>query len=140
MKILFLFCLVVNFAYNQIPIDTTIKKNIVGEEQTNTEVEIVEFADEMPYFPGGDDELMNFLSKNLKYPELAKRAGITGKVIIDFVIEIDGKISDIKVVKGIGYGCDDEAVRVVKLMPKWIPAKINGKPIRFKLTLPIVFK
>ncbi|HOJ37167.1 MAG TPA: energy transducer TonB [Ignavibacteriales bacterium] len=93
----------------------------------------------MPSFPGGDDELVNFLSKNLKYPELAKRAGITGKVIVDFVIDIDGKISDIKVVKGIGYGCDEEAIRVIKLMPKWIPAKIDGKPIRFKLSLPILF-
>jgi len=115
------------------------QKNIVGEENINNSEEVVEFAEEMPSFPGGDDELVNFLSKNLKYPELAKRAGITGKVIVDFVIDIDGKISDIKVVKGIGYGCDEEAIRVIKLMPKWIPAKIDGKPIRFKLSLPILF-
>ena len=77
---------------------------------------------------------------NIKYPEVARTSGITGTVYVQFVVEKDGSISDVKVVRGIGGGCDEEAVRVVKSMPRWKPGKQRGQPVRVYFTLPIEFK
>ena len=77
--------------------------------------------------------------KNITYPIEAREAGIEGVVFITFVIEIDGSISNIKVLRGIGGGCDDEAVRVIRLMPKWTPGKQNGKEVRVQFNMPIKF-
>jgi protein TonB len=76
----------------------------------------------------------------MKYPEEAKELGVQGKVFVTFVVEIDGSISNVRVLRGIGSGCDDEAVRVVKSMPKWIPGKQRGVPVRVQFNLPINFK
>ena len=76
----------------------------------------------------------------MKYPEEAKEIGIQGKVYVTFVVEVDGSITDVKVLRGIGSGCDDEAVRVVKSMPKWVPGKQRGVPVRVQFNLPINFK
>jgi len=94
----------------------------------------------MPKFPGGDIELLKFFSENIVYPEIAKRAGVEGKVILSFVVDQKGKVSDIKVLKGIGAGCDEEAIRVLKIMPDWKPGKQNGTPVKTKLDMPVVFK
>jgi protein TonB len=94
---------------------------------------------EMPSFPGGDGALFSFLTKNLKYPEEAKEIGISGKVIITFVVETDGSISDVTVARGIGPLCDEEAVRVVKSMPNWSPGKQNNIPVRVRFNLPVKF-
>ncbi len=75
----------------------------------------------MPAYPGGDDARIAFLVQNIKYPEQAKKNGIQGKVFVTFVIETDGSITNVKVLRGIGGGCDEEAARVIKLMPKWNP-------------------
>ena len=83
---------------------------------------------------------MEYLSSNIKYPEEAKEKGISGRVFIQFVIEKDGSVSNVKVMKGIGGGCDEEAVRVVKAMPKWKPGKQKGKPVRVNYILPVSFK
>ncbi|WP_424962767.1 energy transducer TonB [Ekhidna sp.] len=97
-------------------------------------------VDESAEFPGGIQEYYNYLAQNLRYPQNAQRLGIEGRVYIQFVVEKDGSISNVKVVKGIGAGCDQEAKRVTEKMPKWNPAKINGQPARQKIINNILFK
>ena len=94
----------------------------------------------MPSFRGGQQKLFEFLGNNLVYPQEAKEAGIEGQVFVEFYIEKDGSVTDGKVLKGIGYGCDEEALRVIGLMPKWYPGKQRGKAVRVRYTLPINFK
>lgn len=93
-----------------------------------------------PEFPGGMEALTKYLSENIKYPEQAKKDKIQGKVYISFVVEKDGSVADAKVLRGIGGGCDEEALRVVNAMPKWEPGKLQGTPVRVQFNLPIVFK
>jgi protein TonB len=112
----------------------------VVEEEKEDKSEVFTFVEEMPSFPGGQDELLSFLQQNIKYPEIAKRAGVEGKIFVSFVVTKSGKITNVKVVKGIGAGCDEEAVRVVKLMPSWKPGKQNGAPVNVSVSIPIVFK
>ncbi len=112
------------------------KEDVVVQEPAKIE-EPVLFAEEMPTFDGG---YLAFFGKNLKYPQQAAKMGIEGKVFIEFVVEKDGSITNGKVRKDIGYGCGEEAVRVLNTMPKWTPAKQNGKPTRLKMTLPINFQ
>jgi periplasmic protein TonB len=92
-----------------------------------------------PAFPGGEEEMMRFLSKNVQYPELARESGITGTVILEFVVEKDGAITGIKVVRSIGGGCDEAAVRAVKMMPNWTPGTQQGNPVRVQFHLPVRF-
>lgn len=91
-------------------------------------------------FPGGMAALSKFLSENLKYPPQAKETGTQGKVFVTFVVEKDGSITDVKVLRDIGSGCGEEAVRVVKMMPKWKPAKQRGKAVRQQFNLPVTFQ
>lgn len=99
----------------------------------------IDFAEQMPMFAGGDDARVSFLRENLKYPSVALEMGISGKVILKFVVEKDGKISNISVLRGIGAGCDEEAVRVAKLMPTWNPGKQNGRAVPVYFVMPIQF-
>ena len=108
-----------------------------GEENTG-ESEIFQVVEDMPSFPGGN--VSKWIAKNVKYPVLAMENGIQGKVFIQFVIERDGSITDVKVVRGVDASLDKEAVRVVKSMPKWIPGKQNGKAVRVKFTVPVMFR
>jgi len=94
----------------------------------------------IPSFRGGERMLFEFLGNNLVYPKEAKEAGVEGKVFVEFYIERDGTVCDAKVLRGIGYGCDEEALRVIGLMPKWSPGMQRGKAVRVRYTLPIVFK
>jgi len=96
-------------------------------------------VEQMPDFPGGESELYKFLEQNIKYPPMARESGVTGRVFIKFVVNKDGKISDITLLRGIGAGCDEEAIRVVKKMPTWKPGKQNGMPVPVWFTLPINF-
>lgn len=96
-------------------------------------------AEENPEFPGGVRGLSDFLSTNLKYPAPARRAHVEGKVFIEFTIDENGVVKDPHVVKGIGFGCDEEAMRIMGLMPNWTPAKQNGKPVAISYQLPIGF-
>lgn len=98
------------------------------------------FAEVMPEFVGGEEGLYSYLSANIKYPEIAKRAGVEGRVIIQFIVSKTGAITDITVAKGIGAGCDEEAMRVIKSMPNWKPGKQNGLPVSVRMTVPISFK
>lgn len=97
-------------------------------------------ADIMPNFPGGETALYRFLSDKLRYPILATQNQVEGKVFVRFVIERDGLISNATVIKGIGYGCDEEALRVVNLMPQWLPGEVNGKKVRMYSSLAVNFK
>ena len=110
------------------------------EEPAPVAEEIFTFVEEYPEFPGGDKALREYILNTIKYPEVARTSGITGTVYVQFVVEKDGSISDVKVVRGIGGGCDEEAVRVVKSMPRWKPGKQRGQPVRVYFTLPIEFK
>lgn len=105
-------------------------------EETQEPFKVVE---QMPDYPGGDEARVKFLRDNIKYPSIARESGITGTVFLTFVIGRDGRISNIKVLRGIGGGCDEEAVRVVKLMPTWIPGKQAGKAVPVQFNLPIKF-
>lgn len=94
----------------------------------------------MPVFPGGEKEMYQYIFNNLKYPVPDIEVGTQGKVIIQFVVGRDGSITNATIVRGISIGCDKEALRVVKSMPKWIPGRQNGIPVQVYFTLPIVFK
>ncbi len=109
-------------------------------EEEEEETQIFQVVETMPTFPGGDAARIKYLQNNLKYPTMARESGIQGKVFVTFVVEKDGSITDVKVLRGIGGGCDEEAVRVIKNMPKWKPGKQRGKPVRVQFNMPIVFK
>jgi TonB family protein len=96
-------------------------------------------VEQMPEFPGGEEALYRFLNENIHYPDSAKTAGIQGRVFITFVVNTDGSISDVRILRGIGGGCDEEALRVVKSMPNWIPGTQHGKPVRVQYNLPVKF-
>lgn len=101
--------------------------------------EIFTYVEEMPSFPGGEAKLRKFLADNLRYPDQAKRFGVSGRVVVEFIVGKDGKVKDQRIVKGLGYGLDDEALRVAKLMPDWTPGKVGGKAVIVKYQLPILF-
>jgi protein TonB len=102
--------------------------------------EIVTFAEQMPEFEGGVEEMNKYLGKNIQYPPVAKENGIEGKVIIQFVVGTDGKITQVEAVKKLGWGLEEEAIRVVKSMPAWRPGKQNGKPVTVRYTIPVLFR
>ena len=110
------------------------------EEEEVVEAEVFTIVEEMPSYPGGDAKMYEYLGKNIKYPQIARESSIQGRVFVNFVVEPDGSVSNVKVLRGIGGGCDEEAMRVVKTMPKWKPGKQRGKAVRVSYTLPVVFK
>lgn len=122
-------------------VDDSLLSDIPEVEEYVDEKEIFLIVETMPEFPGGMAALNQYLSENIRYPQLAKENGIEGKVFLSFVVEKDGSITDIEVLRGIHGGkmCDDEAVRVVKAMSKWSPGKQRGKPVRYSFKLPVQF-
>ena len=106
-------------------------------EDTDKVEDIVE---KMPSYVGGLEAFYKFVSKNLKYPAQARRMGIEGKVFVHFIVDKDGGLSDIKVVKGIGAGCDEEVERIIHRSPKWNPGKQRGNPVRVRMMMPITFR
>ncbi|HAW59166.1 MAG TPA: energy transducer TonB [Bacteroidales bacterium] len=114
-------------------------QNISKDDEQIEEQEIFTIVESMPEFPGGEEARMKFLLQNIKYPQIARESGIQGVVYVTFVVEPDGSITNVKVIRGIGGGCDEEAVRVVKMMPKWIPGNQRGKPVRVQFNMPIKF-
>lgn len=142
---------------NDVEIDDDIDLNVEADQETavadyvpyvpaeEEEDEVVEdnqifvVVESMPEFPGGYDALMKYLSENIKYPSLAKEMGIKGRVFLSFVVEKDGSVTDVRVLRGIGGGCDEEAVRVVENMPKWKPGTQRNNPVRVQFNLPVKF-
>jgi protein TonB len=109
------------------------------EEEAAEEMQIFMVVESMPEFPGGEAALYKYLGENIKYPQMAKESGIQGRVFVTFVVERDGRVTDVRVLRGIGGGCDEEAVRVVESMPNWTPGKQRGKSVRVQYNLPVKF-
>ncbi len=103
-------------------------------------VEVFTIVENMPQYPGGENARNQLLATNIIYPSAATKYGIQGTVYISFIVENDGTVSNVKVLRGIGGGCDEESVRVVKLMPKWTPGTQKGKPVRVLFNMPIYYK
>jgi periplasmic protein TonB len=101
---------------------------------------IATVIDVYPRFPGGDESRLAFLKRNVKYPLAAMQSGVQGVVVVVFIIERDGTLSNIQIERGIGGGCDEESVRVVKMMPLWEPGKRQGKAVRVMVRMPVVFR
>lgn len=112
----------------------------VVTEEASDEGEIFQVVEEMPSFPGGEEALMNYLSKNIKYPSIALENNIQGRVMISFVVNKDGSIVEPQVIKPVDASLDKEALRVVKAMPKWKPGRQRGKAVRVKYTVPVLFR
>ena len=110
------------------------------EEEEIVEAEIFKVVEEMPEFPGGAAKMMEYIQKNIKYPMMARESDIQGRVFVNFVVEPDGTITNVTVMRGIGGGCDEEALRVVQSMPNWKPGKQRGSAVRCSFTVPIIFK
>lgn len=108
--------------------------------QEEDEQVVFQVVEKMPSFPGGDVALFKFLGDNVKYPVIAQENGVQGRVICQFVVNKDGSIVDVEVVRSVDPSLDKEAIRVIKSMPKWSPGQQRGKPVRVKYTLPVNFK
>ena len=108
--------------------------------QTKKKDMVFDVVEVMPQFPGGQIAMLQYLMKNIKYPEQAMKEGIQGRVAVRFIVEKDGSISDVKPVLSVHPLLNKEAVRVVESMPKWSPGKHNGKPVRVRFNLPVMFK
>ena len=122
--------------------EETVVEDIVFEEPVEEEVaeEIFTIVEDQPQPKGGMAAFYEYVGKNLKYPAQARRMGIEGKVFVEFVVDKDGTITDVKAIKGIGAGCDEEAIRVIQQAPKWSPGKQRGRPVKVRMILPITFK
>ena len=96
-------------------------------------------VEKMPVFPGGEEARARFMVDNIKYPAAAMKNGVQGKVFVSFLVKADGSVTDVKVLRGIGSGCDEEAMRVVKMMPKWQPGESKGKPVDVIFNIPVKF-
>ncbi|TDI71972.1 MAG: energy transducer TonB [Bacteroidetes bacterium] len=122
--------------------EETVIEDVVFDEAPEEEAadEIFQFVEDQPTPLGGMKAFYAYVGKNMKYPAQARRMGIEGKVYITFVVGKDGALTDIVVLKGIGAGCDQEAIRVLSGAPKWKPGKQRGRPVRVRMQLPIIFK
>jgi periplasmic protein TonB len=109
------------------------------EEEEVAEDVIFTVVEDQPSFPGGEEARIRYLQENLRYPQMAREAGIQGTVFVTFVVERDGSVTDVRVLRGIGGGCDEEAVRVVRNMPRWNPGRQRGQAVRVQFNMPIRF-
>ncbi len=119
--------------------DTEIEAIVADEEEEESD-EIFTIVEQQPAPKGGMGAFYKYVGKKMKYPSQAKRMGIEGKVFVKFMVDKDGSISRVQILKGIGAGCDEEAAKVLKAAPKWVPGKQRGRAVRVWMTIPIVFK
>jgi TonB family protein len=126
----------IDIKHNDIPAVEVVESS---SSTTNDNNEIFTYVEQPPSFKGGNQALMSFLAKNTVYPAIAKENDIQGKVICSFVVNKLGHIEDVKVERGIGSGCNEEALRVLKSMPDWIPGKQNGQPVSVRFYIPVNF-
>lgn len=117
-------------------------KEVIAQPEPPKEEEqkVFDVVEQMPQYPGGPNALFEYLSKNIRYPAVAEENGVQGRVIVTFVVERDGSITDVKVAKSVDPSLDKEAQRVVRSMPHWIPGKQNGSAVRVKYTVPVTFR
>jgi protein TonB len=124
-------------------LEQTVIQDIVFEVQAPAEEEVDEVftvVEDQPEFPGGMEAFYKFVGEELKYPSQARRLGIEGRVFVQFVVDKTGEVTNVTLVRGIGAGCDEEAVRVMKLIPNFKPGKQRGKPVKVQMIVPIYFK
>ena len=131
MKILVLVAMMVAFGFST----ASAQKTVVSQKNEK----VFDVVEQMPEYPGGMQALFEFLSQNIKYPEDAQKQKVEGRVIVTFVVETDGSISNVEVAKHAFPSLDNEAVRVIQAMPNWTPGKQGGEVVRVKYTVPIVF-
>ena len=112
------------------------QKTVVSEKDKK----VYDVVEQLPEYPGGMPAMIDFLQTNMKYPKDAEKQKVEGRVLVMFIVETDGSVSDVKVARNVFPSLDEEAVRVVEAMPKWIPGKEKGKAVRVKYTLPVVFR
>lgn len=122
--------------------EETVVEDIIFEDAPEEEDvdEVFSIVEDQPEFPGGMSAFYKYVGDNMKYPAQARRMGIEGRVFVQFVVEKDGTITEVKAVKGIGAGCDEEAERVLRSSPKFKPGKQRGRPVKVRMVLPIQFK
>uniref|UniRef100_UPI00404737FF energy transducer TonB n=1 Tax=Roseivirga sp. TaxID=1964215 RepID=UPI00404737FF len=120
--------------------EETVLMDVIPEGETSTGEEIFMVVEESPAFPGGSDAYKEFIINNLKYPEEAIAQNIEGKVFLSFVVDKEGVISDIKVNRGLGYGCDEEAVKMLMKSPNWKPGVQRGRTVKTRMALAVNFK
>ena len=130
MKVLFSIAIIISIVI----FPASAQKNSSNKEKVYLEV------DEMPEYPGGKEGFLKFIASNVKYPEEAKKKKISGKVFVSFVVDKKGVVTDARVVRTINDALDKEALRVINLMAKWKPGKMDGKPVDVQFTVPILFK
>lgn len=111
-------------------------EKVFTKEQTD---DVYTYCDQMPEFPGGMEALTNYMVTNIKYPEAAKKNGVHGKVYIQFIVDKDGSLTDIHATKTLDKELDNEAIRVIKMMPKWNPGRDKGQPVKVQIVMPVVF-
>ena len=125
------------------PVDLKVEKYVEKQlpviEDPETAPPLIN-VEEMPSYPGGDSERLKFLSVHIQYPKDATENGIQGTIYFQFVVDTKGNITDVKILRGIGGGCDEEALKVIKMMPAWHPGKQNGRAVRVLFTMPVSFK
>jgi TonB family protein len=107
--------------------------------QSSDNDKVFTVVENMPQFPGGEEALMQFLAKNIKYPQDARKNNITGRVYVTFVVDKDGKVKDIRILRGIGGGCDEEVLRVMHMMPDWKAGSQDGSNVSVQYNLPVHF-
>jgi periplasmic protein TonB len=122
-----------------VPVKNTENSPLINPNDSTEEPDIYE-EESMPVFPGGEEKLLEFITKNIRYPAIAEKKGIQGTVIVGFAVTSTGKIENVHVIRSLYPACDREAIRVVKLMPCWIPGRQNGEDEAVNYTLPIIFK
>ena len=122
--------------------EETVVEDIVFEEAPEEEEvdEIFDIVEDQPEYPGGISAFYKYVGKNMKYPKQARRMGIEGKVYVQFVVDKDGSVTEVRAVKGIGAGCDEEAERVLKAAQKFKPGKQRGRAVKVRMMMPIIFK
>jgi protein TonB len=120
--------------------ETQLQDIVVVETDESDEEAIYVVVETMPEFPGGIDSMMAYLGRTISYPEKARKKGIEGKVYVQFIVRKDGTLGDIKVIRGIGGGCDEESISAIKNMPNWTPGKQRGKPVPVRIVQPINFR
>ena len=124
--------------------DTEISSNkyVTSKPINNSKdvAKVFDVVEEMPQFPGGSSAMFEYIAASLKYPVKAEENGVQGRVVCSFVVDTDGSVSDVKVVKSVDPTLDKEAKRIIQGMPKWIPGKQGGAPVRVKYTVPVTFR
>ena len=134
--------------FDDVEINAEVDQNEVIEEYVAPEIvedevveaEIFTVVEQMPEFPGGMNRLAEYLATNIRYPQLARESGIQGRVFINFVVEADGSVTNVRVIRSLGGGCDEEAMRVVRNMPRWTPGRQRGRAVRVSYNLPVNFR